>query len=168
VGRRRALLTKMFEDSSTKGTFAGFLDDLSWLIKLNPATALMYCGLLPFLVLVALHGLRSVAFPLQVYFVTTGSFVIGPFKNERKNLRARWFLNAMLLFVPIHCLILVGMRYLDLQHPAFVNSGGTFFFLVCAVLAIEVVVSGVITDHFRPETGKPVDSETGNRPDVFE
>src|SRR5690348_3511630 len=87
----------MLEELDQKNSFVESAQALVYLIKTNPVRSFFYIGSVPFGVLWVHHNSRQTAFALQAYLVTAFVFVYEPFRNEKLNVRKRWYWKAMII-----------------------------------------------------------------------
>jgi hypothetical protein len=140
----------MFEEPIKGKALSGPFSSLAYLVKSNPVRFIFYCGAVPFALLWIFRSSLATGFMFQVYLLTIGVFVDGPFRNQPEKARKWWFWKAMLQSgAVIHPIFLVGMWSLDVTYPSFVIGGATLFLLVFVASVLEAIILKSVVGRFR-------------------
>jgi hypothetical protein len=153
----RVVASDMLEDLERKNSFVESVQAFVYLIKTNPVRSLFYIGSVPFGILWVRHNSRPTAFALQAYLITVFVFAYEPFRNEKQNVKKRWFWKAILIGgILMHPALMLALWNLDGAHPSLVTGGGGVFGVTFLVAVLESIMIGSIVNRYRPK-----DEETG-------
>jgi hypothetical protein len=128
------------------------LDDDDDGIGFNVPTICFALGWLPFIIAWGKYNTVLTEWLVQVYLLTAVIFVIYPWQYERKNLKQRWFLKAMVVVaLTLHPAILVSVWFVDAWEKTRWHEVTTMEAIELAAMVVEGPLLYKIIGFFRPE-----------------